>query len=362
MTSNSFRTITTKPTRITDNSSTLNDHIWINDMSHSNTESKIVITDINDHLPIFYDKYSESKAQGYTKINYRPFTETNIAKLNAGIKSQEWNSVKEQAWAQGLEVESKKNLADFTAKFRVTEFNETVTDANAKLKLNADSFRTKENIDPLLQLDRGTQILEDLHKMGALSKPEFLLKVKQYTDKATLDRATLIATNYASGVDAYNMPKTPEDLLVDLQQKLGLSLDSSNIPTVNEAFKTAFMQEINRKNKLNGFREKYINIAFKEENAEINSLLAEKIEAGLVQGNDFEDAKRIAELHGDKVQQRKLRALESNFYNNTQVNPKISDYWTAIGGEGYDHIFNKKNGFKTEGGMIKVKESMEYIR
>ena len=288
--------------------------------------------------------------------------ETNIAKLNAGIKSQEWNSVKEQAWAQGLEVESKKNLADFTAKFRVTEFNETVTDANAKLKFNADSFRTKENIDPLLQLDRGTQILEDLHKMGALSKPEFLLKVKQYTDKATLDRATLIATNYASGVDAYNMPKTPEDLLVDLQQKLGLSLDSSNIPTVNEAFKTAFMQEINRKNKLNGFREKYINIAFKEENAEINSLLAEKIEAGLVQGNDFEDAKRIAELHGDKVQQRKLRALESNFYNNTQVNPKISDYWTAIGGEGYDHIFNKKNGFKTEGGMIKVKESMDYIR
>ena len=69
MTSNSFRTITTKPTRITDNSSTLIDHIWINDMSPSDNESKIVITDITDHLPIFYIKYSESKAQGYIYQN-----------------------------------------------------------------------------------------------------------------------------------------------------------------------------------------------------------------------------------------------------------------------------------------------------
>ena len=87
MTSNSFRIITTKPTRITDNSSTLIDHIWINDMSHSDIESKIVITDITDHLPIFYIKYTESKAQGYTKINYRPLTENNIAKFKDKIQN-----------------------------------------------------------------------------------------------------------------------------------------------------------------------------------------------------------------------------------------------------------------------------------
>jgi hypothetical protein len=87
MTSNSFRTITTKPTRITDNSSTLIDHIWINDMSPSKIESKIVITDITDHLPIFYIKYAETKAQGYTKVNYRPLTDNNIAKFKDKIQN-----------------------------------------------------------------------------------------------------------------------------------------------------------------------------------------------------------------------------------------------------------------------------------
>ena len=79
MTSNSFRTITTKPTRITDSSQTLIDHIWINDMSNNKKDSKIVISDITDHLPIFYVKYGEEKRQGYTKITYRPITENNIA-------------------------------------------------------------------------------------------------------------------------------------------------------------------------------------------------------------------------------------------------------------------------------------------
>ena len=51
------------------------DHIWINDMSNNKIDSKIVICDITDHLPIFYVKYGEEKRQGYTKITYRPITE-----------------------------------------------------------------------------------------------------------------------------------------------------------------------------------------------------------------------------------------------------------------------------------------------
>ena len=51
MTSNSFRTVITKPTRISDSTSTLIDHIWINDMSNDKIESKIILCDITDHLP-----------------------------------------------------------------------------------------------------------------------------------------------------------------------------------------------------------------------------------------------------------------------------------------------------------------------
>ena len=85
MTSKSFRTIITKPTRITDSSQTLIDHIWINDMSDNKIDAKIVICDITDHLPIFYVKYGAEKRQGYSKITYRPLTENNIAKFKDKI-------------------------------------------------------------------------------------------------------------------------------------------------------------------------------------------------------------------------------------------------------------------------------------
>ena len=50
MTSNSFRTIITKPTRITDNSSTLIDHIWINNNNNKNDNND----DKNDNNNICY--------------------------------------------------------------------------------------------------------------------------------------------------------------------------------------------------------------------------------------------------------------------------------------------------------------------
>ena len=89
MTSNSFRTLITKPTRMTDNTSTLIDHIWTNDMSNNKIESKIVITDITDHFPIFCIKYSENKTHGYSMINYRPLTDNNIAKFKDKIQNLE---------------------------------------------------------------------------------------------------------------------------------------------------------------------------------------------------------------------------------------------------------------------------------
>ena len=85
MTSNSFRTVITKPTRISDSTSTLIDHIWINDMSNDKIESKIILCDITDHLPTVYIKYNKTKLKGYTKIQYRPLTESNIIKFKNRI-------------------------------------------------------------------------------------------------------------------------------------------------------------------------------------------------------------------------------------------------------------------------------------
>ena len=56
-------------------------------MSNNKIESKIVITDITDHFPIYCIKYSENKSHGYTKVNYRPLTENNIAKFKEKIRN-----------------------------------------------------------------------------------------------------------------------------------------------------------------------------------------------------------------------------------------------------------------------------------
>ena len=56
MITNSYKPLITKPTRVTDNSSTLIDHIWTNDMSYDKIESKVLITDITDHLPVIHIK------------------------------------------------------------------------------------------------------------------------------------------------------------------------------------------------------------------------------------------------------------------------------------------------------------------
>ena len=52
LTSCSFKPLITKPTRITDSSKTLIDHIWTNDLRNTSIHnSHILITDITDHLP-----------------------------------------------------------------------------------------------------------------------------------------------------------------------------------------------------------------------------------------------------------------------------------------------------------------------
>ena len=48
----SFKPLIWKPTRITDQSSTLIDHIWTNDLRNTSyMKSHIIVTDISDHLP-----------------------------------------------------------------------------------------------------------------------------------------------------------------------------------------------------------------------------------------------------------------------------------------------------------------------
>ena len=70
-----------KPTRITQSSATVIDHIYTNDICH-NSKSGIIITDVADHFGIFHIVQLKQKQSKTTdKIKKRLFTDTHISKF-----------------------------------------------------------------------------------------------------------------------------------------------------------------------------------------------------------------------------------------------------------------------------------------
>jgi len=84
----------TKPTRITDKSATLIDNILTNSLSESYTSGTLV-TDISDHLPIFYIMKCKSDVSktNSTKRRLRKFTSSNITKFKNQLADVTWDKL-----------------------------------------------------------------------------------------------------------------------------------------------------------------------------------------------------------------------------------------------------------------------------
>ena len=82
LTSHMYHQVISKPTRITDNTATLIDHIWHNDTSTGcttlNNTPGIIYSDISDHLPIFLNISSNTTRNVKIKISYRQFNTENF--------------------------------------------------------------------------------------------------------------------------------------------------------------------------------------------------------------------------------------------------------------------------------------------
>ena len=87
LTSASFKPLITKPTRVTETNMTLIDHIWTNDLKTTTiNKSKIIITDITDHLPcVTAVKHSGLWIKGYQTITKRIINDTNRSKFTEKI-------------------------------------------------------------------------------------------------------------------------------------------------------------------------------------------------------------------------------------------------------------------------------------
>ena len=81
----------TRPTRITQNSATLIDNIYVSDLLHRSFESSIIIDDMSDHLPIL-TMLKQTKLHDPEPItfNSRCLDEQKLKQVNADLMTVDW--------------------------------------------------------------------------------------------------------------------------------------------------------------------------------------------------------------------------------------------------------------------------------
>lgn len=89
-----FFNVITKPTRVSDTSATLIDHIWCNKIS-TLLHSGIIYDDISDHFPVYalFKLSCATEEVIPTTIKYRSFCENNILKFHEKLSEVCWNQV-----------------------------------------------------------------------------------------------------------------------------------------------------------------------------------------------------------------------------------------------------------------------------
>jgi len=86
--------VITKPTRCTQNSATLIDHVITNAVC-PNIESIIITSLISDHFPILHHCNTSKKISKPTIIKTRNFSDENIGRFNQALQRLDWSAVTE---------------------------------------------------------------------------------------------------------------------------------------------------------------------------------------------------------------------------------------------------------------------------
>ena len=87
-----FHTAITKPTRITDNTASLIDHIWSN--VPFGVTSGIIVSDISDHFPIYACfRNFKNKENDLVKIRFRNFSTENENMFKNCLSDIDWDAV-----------------------------------------------------------------------------------------------------------------------------------------------------------------------------------------------------------------------------------------------------------------------------
>ena len=91
--SNGFAPKITSPTRVTHNSATLIDHIFVNENKNNHSFAGTITSSMSDHYFNFIFLKNTIKSERPKTITYRPFTESNVLKFNEALKETDFRSV-----------------------------------------------------------------------------------------------------------------------------------------------------------------------------------------------------------------------------------------------------------------------------
>ena len=86
---NSFKPIITIPTRVTEHSQTIIDHIWTNDLTIDKISGYVHVTDLSDHLPCIAVFNTNEKYEGYRHITSRNLSDGNRETFRKSIHDAE---------------------------------------------------------------------------------------------------------------------------------------------------------------------------------------------------------------------------------------------------------------------------------
>ena len=86
--------VITKPTRITNHTATLIDHIYTNNVNR--LTSGIVTVDISDHLPVFCMVHTPFKKQNRQNTYFRDYSKFNTESYLHDIDTIDWYTITEQ--------------------------------------------------------------------------------------------------------------------------------------------------------------------------------------------------------------------------------------------------------------------------
>ena len=304
-----------------------------------------------------------SHDKGVVRDSYK----AGIAKLNNTVGSKEWNTFEQKAWAQGLELGARKIGADFDIKYNHLEFKETITGMKVQLADNERDFANKANIDPMGHLDIGIKIIEEMHELGAITKPEMLSRIRAYEKNATLARGSLLATLWAreKRKDPSAMPPRKE-LIAALQGQLGLIITHDLLEPLNKVLVESFLDEIKYGNKMASYEETVQAIEWKEERQKIDKFLKDSIVDGSANGKIFKEAIDAYSVMGDTDKILETQELRIAYENNQTPNRKLLDYYTNPQGIGFQRFIamgteDNPNPFM-EGLMLNVEEAMSSIK